>query len=60
MAMSDALYFSEKIFIRVVFFFLKNELYVGEFEVIKNQRNFYFLVNFYSLFCDVYSDTPES
>ena len=59
MAMDNAFYLIKKIFMRA-FFFLKNELSVGEAEVIKNQRNLRFLVNFHSLFCDLYLDTPES
>ena len=49
MGMSDVFYLREKIFMRV--FFSKNELYVGEFEVIKSQRN---------LLGDVYPNTPVS
>ena len=42
----------------ICLFFLKNELYAGEFEIIESEK-FYFLVVFQYLYCYLYSDTQN-
>lgn len=56
MIMCNAFYLLEKMFICL--FFLKNELYAGEFEIIESEK-FYFLVVFQYLYCYLYSDTQN-